>query len=273
MTSDKNIEDLLCKYVNKDNIPERTQVLDALIERLSGNAVISYAQNYEDIILRRIFGESAGTYIDVGAFDPYLKSVTCMFWQKGWSGINIDVSEENIDKFNQLRPNDINICAAIGYGSEEEEFFMLSGTTRSTKLQELGKDYENRGKVVERKVKKITPLTNILKNHNISDIDILNIDVEGAEKEVLLGLDFNQYMPKVILAEATYPETTRPNWNEWESILTDVGYQCVYFDGLNRFYCHEDDPKFKEILEVLNVPPNYFDDFVRYDYILSVLAK
>ena len=41
----------------------------------------------------------------------------------------------------------------------------------------------------------------ILKNRKINKIDLLSIDVEGAEMEVLLGLDFNLYYPKLILLE------------------------------------------------------------------------
>jgi FkbM family methyltransferase len=44
-------------------------------------------------------------------------------------------------------------------------------------------------------------LNNILKKRKINKIDLLSIDVEGAEMEVLLGLDFNLYYPKLILLE------------------------------------------------------------------------
>jgi FkbM family methyltransferase len=44
-------------------------------------------------------------------------------------------------------------------------------------------------------------LTNILQKRKINKIDFLSIDVEGAEMEVLLGLDFNLYHPKLILLE------------------------------------------------------------------------
>ena len=44
-------------------------------------------------------------------------------------------------------------------------------------------------------------LTSILKKENIDDIDLLSIDVEGTELEVLKGLDFSKYTPKLILLE------------------------------------------------------------------------
>ena len=44
-------------------------------------------------------------------------------------------------------------------------------------------------------------LTHILQSKKIIKIDFLSIDVEGTEMEVLLGLDFKLYRPKLILLE------------------------------------------------------------------------
>ena len=52
---------------------------------------ISYAQNFEDVMLRRVFAElDTGFYIDVGANDPSADSVTKAFYDAGWHGINIE---------------------------------------------------------------------------------------------------------------------------------------------------------------------------------------
>ena len=52
---------------------------------------ISYSQNYEDIYLWRLLQDvHHGFYIDVGAFDHQKDSVTKLFYDRGWSGINIE---------------------------------------------------------------------------------------------------------------------------------------------------------------------------------------
>ena len=52
---------------------------------------ISYAQNFEDVILWRAFKNlQNGFYVDVGANDPINDSVTQAFYEKGWRGINIE---------------------------------------------------------------------------------------------------------------------------------------------------------------------------------------
>lgn len=57
--------------------------------------IISYAQNYEDVILwRALGGLEDGFYLDVGANDPEELSVTKWFYDQGWHGINLEPSEE-----------------------------------------------------------------------------------------------------------------------------------------------------------------------------------
>src|SRR5438876_9312099 len=54
-------------------------------------SLISYAQNFEDVMLGRVFaGRKTGFYVDVGAADPVNLSVTKWFYDLGWSGLNIE---------------------------------------------------------------------------------------------------------------------------------------------------------------------------------------
>ena len=53
--------------------------------------MISYAQNQEDVMLARaLAGTTNGFYIDVGAHDPVIDSVTKMFYDRGGRGINVE---------------------------------------------------------------------------------------------------------------------------------------------------------------------------------------
>lgn len=261
---------LLESYIDSESIEAPERLAKNLCDRLQGNCIVSYAQNYEDIILNRIFNdETQGFYVDVGAFHPYSKSISCLFYLKGWSGINIDLCDENISRFKRHRRRDINIQAAVGREHGMLEYYVQPGTPRSTALAELGKDYARRGNQISTQTLETWTLTELLDKHNVPAIDFLNVDVEGAEEDVFVGLDFNRYRPKIILAEATYPEKVEPNWLGWEPILMDAGFECVYFDGLNRFYACDSSG---EIREACNLPPNYFDDFVRYDYVMAIAS-
>ena len=66
--------------------------------------MISYAQNYEDVVLERCFKDvPAGFYIDVGAWDPLEHSVTHHFYERGWHGINIEPNPEFFGAFSATR--------------------------------------------------------------------------------------------------------------------------------------------------------------------------
>jgi len=47
---------------------------------------VSYAQNFEDVLLwRALHDVEHGRYLDVGAHDPVIDSVSLAFYEAGWS--------------------------------------------------------------------------------------------------------------------------------------------------------------------------------------------
>ena len=52
-------------------------------------------------------------YVDVGCYHPIELSNTALLYNKGWNGINIDISEYSIELFNFLKPDDINLNLAV----------------------------------------------------------------------------------------------------------------------------------------------------------------
>ena len=61
-----------------------------------------------------------------------------------------------------------------------------------------------------------------------------------------------------MVVESTLPNSEQSNHSEWESLLTDAGYEHIYSDGLNRFYAVAD--KVEQLKPAFAVPPNVFDD-------------
>ncbi len=81
-------------------------------------------------------------------------------------------------------------------------------------------------------------------------IEFCKIDVEGGERDVLLGYDFNNYRPKVFCLESTKPITNSPSHHEWEDILIKNNYSFVYQYAINRFYV--DNNYIEELREKFN---------------------
>ena len=223
---------------------------------------ISYAQNYEDVMLRRAFKDiKKGFYIDVGANDPVIDSVTKAFYDAGWHGINIEPVTEWFNKLQEARPNDTNLKLACGTKKGQNTIYDVVGTGLSTMDKSIADKHANELDFEIKKEKiKVDSLTNICKQYANQDIHFLKIDVEGFELQVLKGLDLKKIRPWIIVIEATLPNSQIEDYGKWEGVLTNGQYNFVYFDGLNRFYVASEHD---ELDDSFNVPPNYFDFFRR----------
>ena len=82
-------------------------------------------------------------------------------------------------------------------------------------------------------------MSNICKDYIPKGIQIefCKIDVEGSEKDVLLGFDFINYRPKVFCIESLINNVTNvPEYKEWEEILIKNDYDLAFNYKVNRFY-------------------------------------
>jgi FkbM family methyltransferase len=223
---------------------------------------ISYAQNLEDVMLfRALHGVAKGFYIDVGASDPHVDSVTKAFYERGWRGINIEPMRQYYERLRAERPDDTNLHLAVGESEAVLPYYEIPDTGLSTLDPGIAERCRAEGKPVVESMIEVLPLASVCECHVRGDIHFLKIDVEGTERAVLLGMDFCRYRPWVMVVEATLPNTRVENHAQWEDILLGQGYRFVYFDGLNRFYLDEGR---KELLQRFAAPPSCFDDYVRY---------
>jgi hypothetical protein len=113
----------------------------------------------------------------------------------------------------------------------------------------------------------IWTLAQVVADHVPGPVDFLKVNVEGFEREVLTGVDWRSFRPRVVVVEATVPKSDEPAHEAWEPALLEAGYRLALFDGLNRFYAHADEPA---LLQALATPANVFDDFVPYEWTRQV---
>ncbi len=233
--------------------------------------MITYAQNFEDVMLRRVFEDrSDGFYIDVGAMDPVFDSVTNYFYEQGWSGINIEPNEWFYNKLLAERPRDINLNVAVGEREECRSLYLFEQYGNSTFDESYRDRFAGKGYVAEEKTVRITSLDAICSKYVTRRIDFLKIDCEGWEKMALQGADWERFRPTVVIVEATEPGSTVPSWAEWQPILENAHYDMVYFDGLNRFFLRKE----CEALRChFGSPPNIFDDFRTYATVVAQQAS
>ena len=205
---------------------------------------LSYTQNMEDWHLWLAFaGKRSGSYIDIGAGHPIADNVSFFFYERGWQGIVVEPQRKLIDLYARLRPRDTAIRALIGTQPGTADFHVFDAfhglSTTRTKHADAAKALGAGYRTI--KVSMMS-LAELCAQHDVTSIDFLKIDVEGAEADVLRSNDWDRYRPKVVVLEAIAPGTNEPAWQEWEPFLLAQRYRFTLFDTLNRFYVAEEQP-------------------------------
>lgn len=221
--------------------------------------LISYAQNFEDVILWRVLGHiEGGRYIDVGAQSPDVDSVSLVFYERGWRGIHVEPTQHYSDLLRTRRPDEQVLQVAVTNSPGELRFFDVADTGLSTLDEGIAQEHRDAGfKVSEVRVPAVT-LDSVFEMSGPGEIHWLKIDVEGAEREVIEGWK-GPHRPWVLVVEATRPQSPELNHHLWDPMVLAKGYSFAYFDGLNRFYVSDAHP---ELATALTCGPNVFDDFV-----------
>ena len=176
-----------------------------------------------DMIVNDIFkNKKQGVFIDVGCHHPFINNNTYLFYKKGWRGINIDLDYNSIDMFNHFRPKDYNMQKAISKKKGLSDFYFFHNRApKNTISKQSGK-----GAKIIKKIETDT-LDNIIKKSNIKmkRIDFLSIDVEGNELNVLKGLNFKRYEPKIVVLEFIDPRIKEFYYHKIEKIMRSELYK------------------------------------------------
>lgn len=170
------------------------------------HATESYAQEGEDLVLRRFFeNQRHGFYVDIGAHHPHRFSNTFFFYRRGWRGINVDAMPGSMDAFRAERPNDINVEAAVGTSTESMAYYVFNERALNGLCREVAerRDGKHGNKIVARVSIRPRRLSDILDEHLPagSAIDFISVDVEGHDLDVVQSNDWSRYRPRIVLVE------------------------------------------------------------------------
>ncbi|MGC2781407.1 MAG: FkbM family methyltransferase [Bradyrhizobium sp.] len=232
----------------------------------------SYAQNAEDILLNRIFRDlDDGFYVDIGAYDPVNGSVTKIFYDRGWTGINIEPGSI-FRRLAAARPRDTNLqLAVLDFRGEVDFIEDLQDPGMSRVGISAAEDGGLRARdEVPRRIR-CERLDDIVAHYAPNRlINFLKIDAEGTEARIVNPTDWTKLRPQVIVIEAVDTWTNDLNSEEWEPHLLASGYERVYFDGINLFFVRSEDA---DLRRHFAVPVNAIDGFEKFNTNLADARK
>ena len=190
---------------------------------------------------------NCGYFIEIGANNGITQSNTYYFEKvKKWRGVLIEPSQNNylLCKKNRSKANKYYCNACVSFNFKEEFVKIAYSDLVSTPIN-LESDESNpfsRAKQGltsfmedEIPIYGAIPKTMneiLIDSSSTRDIDFFSLDVEGAEIEVLKGIDYNKYKFRYILVESSTP-------NKIEDFLAKHNYRLIeklsYHDYLFEF--------------------------------------
>lgn len=148
-----------------------------------------------------------GVCVEVGANDPVAPTSQSLHLEQelDWSCLLVEPIPELAAKARKLRPRAMVsecACARPERAGEVDLFIPVLPDGEVPGHASLERNPDDFHYTAHRTIRvRAETLTRLLEEHGIERIDLLSLDVEGAELEVLQGLDFERWRPALILME------------------------------------------------------------------------
>ena len=176
-----------------------------------------FSLNNLDRKLEKYVNYDNGFFVELGANDGVNQSNSLYFeLKRNWSGVLVEPSPHNFQKCRAQRSRKntffCNACVSFDYTEKYVDMKYADLMTMSENLDldlvdkdihiNLAKKYLKNEETIFSFGSLAKPLNKILEDADAPElIDFLSLDVEGAELEVLKGINFNQFKFKFILIE------------------------------------------------------------------------
>jgi len=194
-----------------------------------------------------------GLFIEIGANDGMTGSFTYNLGAIGWKGINCEPIPRLYElccKNHKNHKNVINVQLACG--QKQEIVRIIDADTLSTIDENMESIYRNldwskphfynNTDYIDINVEK---LDTILKDHKITNIDLMVLDVEGYEENVLKGFTIEKYNPSIFIIEIPdqHPsfinnETLMNRFKILRKYFKDNNYSLLVNDIVDNVYIH-----------------------------------
>lgn len=180
-----------------------------------------------------------GFFVEIGAHDGVTQSNSVLLEKDGWRGLLIEANPGSFAKCCRARPHVLvehAACVSSDFSGSHTTLVdvgLMSMTGNSSMTGEQRDIWLARGEgFAQRDRQEIevpaAQISRIFDKYEISKIDLLLLDVEGAERDVLSGLDFSRHAPTWIVAEDLYDDAAH-------DFLISHGYELIKILSERRY--------------------------------------
>jgi len=208
------------------------------VEPFISPALGSFSQFNEDLLIDLLYSsKNNGFYIDIGANDPSFNSNTKRFYDRGWSGINVEPGEDAFKKLQACRSRDINLNKGVGPAKDILTFYQVNGdSTLSSFSKKIASKMASKfGLTISEKSINVLRLVDIFEDYvKDNHVDILSIDAEGLDAEILQSNDWSRFRPSVIIVEidSQYKEIIEYMHNKNYLLIYNNMHNGIFLDKL-----------------------------------------
>ncbi|MEI6320649.1 MAG: FkbM family methyltransferase [Pseudomonadota bacterium] len=204
------------------------------------------SQHGEEILIHEFFGGKLdGFFVEIGAYDGVGFSNTYFLEALGWDGLLIEADPAQAKACRDARPFSRVMNVACGKrGGGTVRFKSVRGGLGLGTLGYMGDDPVHRARIeregghVEEIEVELLSLDDIMAGKD-RHIDVLSIDVEGAELDVLQGTSLDRLRPTLILLEDNSGGRNRTVFD----LLNANGYRQAFVWYHNVFFVRNEDAR------------------------------
>lgn len=200
-----------------------------------------YAQHGEDALVLSVF-DKPGYFVEIGALDGVFLSNTKSLEEDGWDGLLIEAHPEHFATLAKTRRNAQRLHAAVADREGELTFYATNFGSLST-FDKAQRDYfiKHRSDVTEDSYTEYQVragrTTTLLQEMGAPKvIDVLSVDIEGAELPALEGLDFDAFDIKLLIVEKDDARAKSHVEDAVSALLQSKGYHVARRLGANAFW-------------------------------------
>ena len=176
----------------------------------------------DHLVNERFFRDKErGVLVEVGAARPDYLSISALYRTKGWNVLSIEPNPaygEHYKNFGiEVLPyacgdhdeDDVDFSVVDSHGVDYRDGGVTFESWSSLSIKENYGELNPNLEIKKIKVN-LRRLDTILQTHapDVSEIDLIAIDIEGWELEALSGLNFDYYKPRVLIIENLFHESS-----------------------------------------------------------------